>query len=56
MAANNNYLGHTRQLTLTTLRIEPGNDPPLDASVPASHQIQGTSSVGRAATGKTLPL
>jgi hypothetical protein len=36
MATNNDYLGHARQLTPTTLSIEPGDDPPLDASVPAS--------------------
>jgi hypothetical protein len=36
MATNNDYLGHALQLTPTTLSIEPGDDPPLDASVPAS--------------------
>jgi hypothetical protein len=35
MAADSDYLGHARQLTPTTLSIEPRDDPPLDASVPA---------------------
>jgi len=36
MASNNYYLGHARLLTMMALSIDPGDDPALDASAPAS--------------------
>ncbi len=36
MASNNYYLGHARLLTLMSLCIDPGDDPLVNASLPAS--------------------
>lgn len=36
LAANNYYLGHARLLTMMALAIDPGDDPPVNASLPAS--------------------
>jgi hypothetical protein len=36
MAANNYYIGHARMLTMMALSIDPGDDPPLNSSAPAS--------------------
>jgi hypothetical protein len=36
MASNNYYLGHARLLTMMALSIDPGDDPPLDNTQPAT--------------------
>src|ERR1035438_3625874 len=41
MASNNYYLGHARLLTMMALSIDPGDDPPVNSSAPAS-QIGNT--------------
>ncbi len=54
MAANNYYLGHARMLTLMSLAIDPGDDPPLNPSLPASAETNSLRSYISIATGAWL--
>jgi len=54
MAANNYYIGHARLLTMMALSIDPADDPPLDASAPASQLGNSLRSYILDATGAWL--
>jgi hypothetical protein len=54
MASNNYYLGHARLLTMMALSIDPGDDPPLNASAPASQLGNTLRSYIADATGAWL--
>jgi hypothetical protein len=54
MASNNYYLGHARLLTMMALSIDPSDDPPLNASAPASQLGNTLRSYITDATGAWL--
>jgi hypothetical protein len=54
MAVNNYYLGHARLLTMMTLSLDPGDDPPLNPSAPASQLGNSLRSYILNATGAWL--